>query len=68
MLFGLTWSLELYQQANARLYRQGQTEDSVIIHHLITEGSADERVLQALINKKDVQDDLLDSLKAKYGK
>lgn len=66
--FGLTWSLELYQQANARLYRQGQTEDSVIIHHLITEGSADERVLQALINKKDVQDDLLDSLKAKYGK
>ena len=65
--FGLTWSLELYQQANARLYRQGQTEDSVIIHHLITEGSADERVLQALLNKKDVQDNLLDSLKAKYG-
>lgn len=66
--FGLTWSLELYQQANARLYRQGQTEDSVIIHHIVTQGSADTRVLTALLNKKDVQDDLLDSLKAKYGK
>ena len=66
--FGLTWSLELYQQANARLYRQGQTEDSVIIHHIVTQGSADNRVLTSLLNKKDVQDDLLDSLKAKYGK
>ena len=64
--FGLTWSLELYQQANARLYRQGQSENSVIIHHLITEGSADEKVLNSLLNKKDVQDDLLNSLKAKY--
>ncbi len=64
--FGLTWSLELYQQANARLYRQGQSENSVIIHHLITENSADEKVLNSLLNKKDVQDDLLNSLKAKY--
>ncbi len=64
--FGLTWSLELYQQANARLYRQGQSENSVIIHHLITEGSADEKVLNSLLNKKDVQDELLNSLKAKY--
>ena len=64
--FGLTWSLELYQQANARLYRQGQSENSVIIHHLITEGSVDEKVLNSLLNKKDVQDDLLNSLKAKY--
>ncbi len=64
--FGLTWSLELYEQANARLYRQGQSEDSVIIHHLITEGSADEKVLNSLLNKKEVQDELLNSLKAKY--
>lgn len=64
--FGLTWSLELYQQANARLYRQGQ-ENAVIIHHLITEGTADESVLASLQGKKDVQDELLDSLKAKYG-
>ena len=59
------WSLELYEQANARLYR-GQSEDSVIIHHLITEGSADEKVLNSLLNKKEVQDELLNSLKAKY--
>ena len=64
--FGLTCSLELYQQANARLYRQGQ-ENAVIIHHLITEGTADESVLKSLQGKKDVQDELLDSLKAKYG-
>ena len=65
--FGLTWSLELYQQANARLYRQGQTQ-AVIIHHLITEGTVDEKVLESLQGKKDVQDDLLESLKVKYGK
>ncbi len=64
--FGLTWSLELYQQANARLYRQGQ-EHAVIIHHLITQGTTDESVLASLQGKKDVQDELLDSLKAKYG-
>lgn len=63
--FGLTWSLELYQQANARLYRQGQ-DNAVIIHHLITDGTADERVLQSLQGKRDVQDELLNSLKAKY--
>ena len=65
--FGLTWSLELYQQANARLYRQGQ-EKSVIVHHLITAGTADEQVLKSLQGKKDVQDELLESLKAKYEK
>lgn len=65
--FGLTWSLELYQQANARLYRQGQ-EKSVIIHHLITKGTADEQVLKSLQGKEDVQDGLLTSLKAKYEK
>ena len=63
--FGLTWSLELYQQANARLHRQGQTE-AVIVHHLITAGTVDEKVIESLRGKHDVQDDLLRSLKAKY--
>lgn len=65
--FGLTWSLELYQQANARLHRQGQ-QQKVIVHHLITEGTCDERVYKSLQGKSCVQDDLLDALKAKYGK
>lgn len=65
--FGLNWSLELYQQANARLYRQGQEAESVIIHHIVTENTVDERVLASLQGKADVQKDLLDSLKAKYG-
>lgn len=64
--FGLTWSLELYQQANARLYRQGQ-ENAVVIHHLLTEQTVDERVYQSLQGKGEVQDELLDALKAKYG-
>lgn len=64
--FGLTWSLELYQQANARLYRQGQ-EHTVIIHHLITEDTVDERVYQSLQGKGEVQEDLLNALKVKYG-
>lgn len=63
--FGLTWSLEQYQQANARLYRQGQTQ-SVIIHHLITQGSVEHRVMDSLQGKKDVQDELLSALKLKY--
>lgn len=63
--FGLTWSLELYQQANARLHRQGQ-QNAVIIHHLITEGTMDEVVLGSLQNKEVVQDALLDYLNAKY--
>lgn len=65
--YGLTWSLELYQQANARLYRQGQ-RNTVIIHHLVTENTCDERVLSSLQGKANVQEDLLKSLKAKYEK
>lgn len=65
--FGLTWSLELYQQANARLYRQGQKE-TVIIHHLITEDTIDIDVLISLQNKEEVQGNLLNALKTKIKK
>ena len=56
----------MYQQANARLHRQGQTK-SVIIHHLISKDTADERVLSALQGKEDVQESLINALKLKYG-
>lgn len=62
--FGLNWSLELYQQANARLYRQGQKEN-VIIHHLVTAGCMDERVMEALQDKGQTQEGLLNALKAR---
>ena len=62
--YGLTWSLELYQQANARLHRQGQ-QRAVIIHHLVAQGTADEQVMQALAAKKSTQDALMESLKAR---
>ena len=62
--FGLTWSLEQYQQANARLYRQGQTK-SVIIHHLVCKNTVDERVMQALANKEHGQASLIEAVKAK---
>jgi len=65
--FGLTWSLELYQQANARLHRQGQTE-GVIIHHLITEGTVDEDVLKTLKGKEVSQDKLMEAVKARIEK
>jgi SNF2 family DNA or RNA helicase len=61
--FGLTWSLELYQQTNARLYRQGQT-DTVIVHHIITKNTIDEDVLLALTKKEKTQDALIDAVKA----
>lgn len=64
--FGLTWSLELYQQANARLHRQGQNK-AVIVHHLVAKNTMDERVLQALIKKRVSQDDLIAALKAEIG-
>lgn len=49
--FGLTWSLELYQQTNARLHRQGQ-KDTVVIHHIIAKGTIDEQVMKALQKKR----------------
>ena len=65
--YGLTWSLELYQQANARLYRQGQ-EKPVIIHHLIAEGTVDEQVMRALQMKDTSQAALLAALKERKNK
>ena len=62
--FGLTWSLELYQQTNARLYRQGQNE-TVIIHHILTKGTIDEDVMTALTKKEETQTSLIDAVKAK---
>lgn len=62
--FGLNWSLELYQQANARLLRQGQ-KNTVFIHHLVVEGSVDEDVMAALEQKSDCQAALLEALKAR---
>lgn len=65
--FGLNWSLELYQQANKRLHRQGQME-KVIIHHLVTKDTRDEDVLAALESKGDIQEELLNSLKVRIEK
>ena len=62
--FGLTWSLELYQQANARLHRQGQ-EQAVIVHHLIAEGTVDEDIMAALSGKADGQSALMEAVKAR---
>ena len=62
--FGLTWSLELYQQTNARLWRQGQTAGTVIIHHLVTAGTIDEKIWEALKKKDQVQSNLIDAVKA----
>lgn len=60
--YGLTWSLEQYQQANARLHRQGQTEP-VIVHHLVTKGTMDEQVMRSLSRKEESQDALLEAIK-----
>ena len=62
--FGLTWNYELYTQANKRLHRQGQTE-KVIIHHLVCSGTRDEDVMTALQKKDDVQNWVMESLKAR---
>lgn len=61
--FGLTWSLELYQQTNARLYRQGQ-KNTVIIQHIITKGTIDEQILKVLQKKNKTQADLIDAVRA----
>ena len=62
--FGLTWSLELYQQTNARLWRQGQQSETVVIQHLITKDTIDERILKALIQKEQTQTALMTAVRA----
>lgn len=61
--FSITWSLELYEQTNARLYRQGQKE-TVVIHHILAKGTIDEDVMKALENKNKTQAALIDAVKA----
>lgn len=61
---GITWSLELYQQACCRLYRQGQTEGTVSIIHLISKGTIDEKIMKALSVKDTTQSALIDAVKA----
>lgn len=65
--FGLTWSLELYQQAVARLWRQGQTSGTVVIQHIITKDTIDERVMKALSEKDNTQAALIDAVSAEIG-
>ena len=62
--FGLTWSLELYQQTVARLWRQGQTSKTVVVQHIITKGTIDERIMKALRSKERTQSALIDAVKA----
>ena len=64
--FGLTWSLELYQQLNARLWRQGQ-KHTVVIHHIVTKGTHDEDVMRALGNKDMRQSALIEAVRARIG-
>lgn len=61
--FGLTWSLELYLQTNARLWRQGQTAKTVVIHRIVAEGTVDELMLKALDRKERSQNSLIDAVR-----
>lgn len=65
--YSLTWSLELYQQLNARLWRQGQTASTVVVQHIVTAGTHDEDVMQALNRKNMGQAALIDAVKARIG-
>ena len=65
--YSMTWSLELYQQTNARLWRQGQKAATVVIHHIITKNTIDERILKALLEKDETQMALIDAVKANLG-
>lgn len=66
--FGLTWSLELYEQTNARLWRQGQKANTVVIEHIIAKGTIDEQVIKALEGKHKVQDSLISAVKVNLSK
>ncbi len=65
--FGLTWSLELYQQTVARLWRQGQSSETVVVQHIITDGTIDGRIMKALLEKDNMQSALIDAVKAEVG-
>ena len=65
--FGLTWSLELYQQTNSRLWRQGQASETVVVMHIVTKGTIDERILKVLEQKGNTQEALIDAVKAEIG-
>jgi SNF2 family DNA or RNA helicase len=62
--FGLTWSLELYQQTNARLWRQGQASATVVLHHIIAKDTIDERVMRTLATKDRTQSALIEAVRA----
>ncbi len=64
MWFGLTWSLELYQQTNARLWRQGQQSETVVIQHIVIKGTVDEKILKALKSKDETQTALMSAVRA----
>ena len=65
--YGLTWSLELYQQTNARLYRQGQKAETVVVTHIVASGTVDEQILKVLQGKESMQNALIDAVKANIG-
>lgn len=66
--FGLTWSLELYQQTNARLWRQGQKSATVVIQHITTKGTVDERIMKTLQDKDETQTALMEAVKAEIAR
>jgi len=66
--FSPIWSLELYQQMNARLFRQGQKAETVVILHIICRDTIDERVLRVLSAKEKTQDALIEAVRAEIGK
>ena len=63
MWYGLTWSLELYIQTNARLWRQGQKSGTVVIMHILAKGTIDEEMLKALGRKEVTQEGLMEAVK-----
>ena len=64
--FSLIWSLELYQQTNARLFRQGQKAGTVVIQHIVAKGTIDEKVMKALEKKENTQDAMIEAVKAEW--
>ncbi len=66
--YGLTWSLELYQQTVARLWRQGQTAKTVVVQHIVTEDTIDERIIRALKDKDSTQSALIEAVKVSLGR